>query len=59
MTGPLLTVEEAAKKLRCAPGTVKAEMRRKNLRATKVAGRWLTTDKDIEQYLKAGYNRAS
>lgn len=50
-----LTVDEVAAELRCARGTILAEIRRHNLRATKVAARWLIARDDVQRYIDAGY----
>lgn len=52
----LLTVREAATRLRCNPQTVAVAIRRKELRAAKVAGRWLIDEADLERYVTLGAN---
>lgn len=52
----LLTVPEVARTLRCAAGTVRAEIRAGNLVATKPNGRWLVRPDDLDRYLKASAN---
>jgi excisionase family DNA binding protein len=51
-----LNVDEVASELRCARNTVLLEIGRNNLRATKVAGRWLIDPADLDRYVKAGFN---
>jgi excisionase family DNA binding protein len=51
-----LTVAEVSDRLRCNPWTVGREIKRNNLRATKVAGKWLIDPADLDRYVKAGFN---
>ena len=43
-----LTVSEVADELRCSERHVNDEIRRLNLRATKVGGKWLTDITDLD-----------
>lgn len=52
----MLNVAEVADRLRCSYNTVLLEIGRNNLRATKVAGRWLISPADLAAYIDAGYN---
>lgn len=60
MTGPATeqwqTLNEVAPVLRVNRQTLLREIERGNLTATKIGGRWLLSDADIEAYVKAGYN---
>lgn len=57
MTTPTrLTVSEVADELRCSERHVNDEIRRLNLRATKVGGRWLIDPDDISAYVDAKAN---
>jgi excisionase family DNA binding protein len=49
----LLTVDEAAKRLRVHRATVYRLIARKQLRLTKVGGSSFITDREIERYLRA------
>lgn len=51
-----MTAQEVADRLRCNRWTVAREINRNNLRATKVAGKWLIAPADLEHYVAAGYN---
>jgi len=51
-----LTVEEAADYLRCSTRHVLDEIRRKNLRASKIGGRWTLLEADVHRYDDAHAN---
>lgn len=51
-----LTISEVADELRCSERHVSDEIRRKNLRAVKVGGRWLTDATDLASYIDAKAN---
>lgn len=53
-----LTVEDAAEHLRCSTRFVLDEIRAKNLRASKVGGRWTIAPADLERYDDAHANVA-
>ena len=52
----LLTVEEAAERMRMSRRTVLDELRRKNLRGSKTPSGWRLTEADIDLYLDAHAN---
>lgn len=52
----LLTVPEAAEKLRKSERFVKDEIKRKNLRAAKFGGQWHVTQEAIDSYIAAHMN---
>jgi excisionase family DNA binding protein len=52
----LLFAHEVAENLRCSERFVLDEIRRKNLRATKVAGKWRVDAADLAVYLEAKAN---
>lgn len=57
MTTPTrLTISEVADELRCSERHVQDEISRRNLRATKLGGRWLTDRADLETYVEAKAN---
>lgn len=56
MTAPM-TVSEVAERLRCSEWAVRTVARRKALRGSLVAGRWLFTEDDVQEYLDAQANR--
>jgi len=57
MTEPaLLTVKEAATKLRRSPRFVLDELRRKNLRGSRYGGAWSIREDDLETYVAAKAN---
>lgn len=49
----LLTVPEAAEKLRKSPAFVADEIRRKNLRAAKFGRQWHVSRADLDAYIEA------
>lgn len=51
MTRTWLSIEEVAAKLEVHERTVRGYIRRKELRATKVGGRWRTTPEDLQKFL--------
>lgn len=51
-----LTVPEVAEEWRCTAQHVSDEIRRGNLRAAKVGGRWLVEEADAKAYLVARAN---
>lgn len=51
-----LTVPEVAEQLRCSERFVLDEIRRKNLRASKIGGAWKLTPEDVERYENAKAN---
>jgi len=51
------TVDEAAAPLRMHRTSLLREIERGNMTATKLGGRWLMSQSDIDAYVKAGYNR--
>lgn len=53
---PLLTVAEAAERLRMSCRTVADELRRKNLRGIKTPSGWRITEADIDVYIDAHAN---
>lgn len=53
----LLTVPEAAERLRCSPWFVARELRAGRLRGSLFAGSWKTSAADLEDYLVAHANR--
>lgn len=57
MAGPL-TVPEVAERLRVSERYVLDELRRKNLRGTKLKGRagWRVAEADVDTYLNANAN---
>lgn len=52
----LLTVPEAADRLRKSERFVKDEIRRKNLRASKYGGAWHVSEADLDTYIAAKAN---
>lgn len=56
MSAPPLTVPEVAAKWRCSERFVLDEIRRKKLRATKIAGSWRIYESDVETYAEAHMN---
>jgi len=52
----LLTVKEAADRLRRSTRFVVDELRRKNLRGSKYGGAWSISEADLETYLAAKAN---
>lgn len=52
----LLTVKEAAAKLRRSPRFVLDELRRKNLRGSLYGGAWSIAEADVEAYIAAKAN---
>ncbi len=54
----LLTADELAARWRCEPESVTAAIRRGELRASKIAGRWLVTEDDVAAYMQARANVA-
>lgn len=53
-----LTVQELAIQWRCKPATVRELIRKGDLPATFIAGRWLIAPADAETYRKARMNVA-
>lgn len=51
-----LTVPEVAEELRSSTRFVLDEIRRKNLRASMIGGRWTVTEGDLERYADAKAN---
>ena len=56
MSGELLTVKEAADRLKASPRFVVDELRRKNLRGSKTGAGWRISVADLETYLDAKAN---
>lgn len=54
----LLTVPDAAERLRCSERFVLDELRRKNLRGSKTGAGWRLTEADIDVYIEAHMNVA-
>lgn len=52
----LLTVPEAAERLRCSDRFVLDELRRKNLRGSKTGAGWRIAETDIDIYIEAHMN---
>lgn len=52
----LLTVSEAADRLRKSPRFVLDELRRKNLRGSKFGGEWHVSPADLDAYVEAHTN---
>lgn len=52
----LLTVPEVAEKLKCSDRFVLDELRRKNLRGSKVAASWRVSETDVDIYIEAHAN---
>ncbi len=52
----LLTVKEAAERLRRSPRFVLDELRRKNLRGSRYGGAWSIREDDLDTYLAAKAN---
>lgn len=52
----LLTVPEVSERLKCSDRFVLDELRRKNLRGSKVAGGWRVAEADIDAYIAAHAN---
>ena len=52
----LLTVHEVAERLKCSDRFVADELRRKNLRGSKVAGGWRISEVDVDLYIEAHAN---
>ena len=58
MTAAMLTVAEAADRLKATERYVLDELRRKNLRGTKLNGKagWRVSDDDLQRYIDARAN---
>lgn len=56
MSTPLLTVKEAALRMRASERTVLDELRRKNLRGSKLPSGWRISEADIDSYIEAHAN---
>lgn len=54
----MLTVPEVAERLRCSEWSVRTVARQGHLRGSLVAGRWLFTDDDVQEYVDSLANRA-
>jgi excisionase family DNA binding protein len=52
----LLTVPEVAERLKCSDRFVLDELRRKNLRGSKVAASWRVAETDVDIYIEAHAN---
>lgn len=52
----LLTVPEVAERLKCSDRFVLDELRRKNLRGSKVAASWRVSEVDVDIYIAAHAN---
>lgn len=52
----LLTVSEVSERLKCSDRFVLDELRRKNLRGSKVAGGWRVNEADVDVYVEAHAN---
>lgn len=53
-----LTVEQVAQRLHCSAYTVRKHISEGNLRASKVAKRWLVSEDDLALWLEENANRA-
>lgn len=58
MTTQLLTVTDAAERLRKSTRFVLDELRRKNLRGSKYGGEWHIAEADLDVYVEAHANVA-
>lgn len=56
MTADLLTVPEAAERLRKSERFVLDELRRKNLRGARFGGAWHISEADLDVYIAAHMN---
>lgn len=52
----MLTVPEVAEQLRCSTRFVRDEIRRKNLRASKIGDAWKVAEADLQRYVDAKAN---
>jgi Helix-turn-helix domain len=53
MRSQLFTVPEVAAHLRCSEWSIKQELRRGDMKGSKIKGRWLVSDRDLAEYERA------
>jgi excisionase family DNA binding protein len=54
MPQPLLTLEEAARRLNTSPFSVRRWIREGKLRGTKIGGEWRVEVADLEEFIQQG-----
>lgn len=52
----LLTVQEVAKRLQCSQRFILDELRRKNMRGSKMGAGWRVNETDLETYVESKAN---